>query len=137
MSPIISKACLGFLAAMNLATAVLHLKDPYSSLTDVFEVKGPISPIAAHCCAIIGASSFPVVAMLIYAIFAPASVRRILALCYCTTLPPAGIVQIWYPFNDPAPKFPTDMPYPLFMIMIVCGLCAAIFAGIDEKPKKK
>ena len=33
--------------------------------------------------------------MLTYAIFAPASVRKVLALCYCTTIPPAILVQIW------------------------------------------
>lgn len=137
MSPIISKVCLGVLAAMNLMVSIQHLANPVSSLKDAFEVKGEISPIAAHCCAVIGASTIPVVAMLVYAIFAPASVRRVLALCYCTMLPPAGLVQVWYPFNTPAPKFPTDMPYPLFIIMIVCGLCGAIFAGSDEKPKTK
>ena len=137
MSAIISKVSLGLLGAMNLFVAIQHIKDPVASLTEAFEVKGPISPIAAHCCAVIGASSFPVVAMLFYAISAPASVRRVLAMCYCTTLPFAAIVQVWYPFNDPPPKFPTDMPYPLLAIMVVCGLCGVIFAGSDDPPKKK
>ena len=115
-----------------------HLKDPYESLKG-FDVKGPISPIAAHCTAVIGATSFPIIFMMIYAIFATASVRRVLALCYCTTIPPAILCQIWYPFNDPAPVFPMEMPYPLLMVMIVCGLTAALFPGSDPvvKGKKK
>lgn len=113
-----------------------HLKDPESSLRD-FGVKGPISPIAMHCCAVIGSSSFPALSMLIYAIFAPASVRRVLALCYCTTIPPAILVQVWYPFNSPAPVFPAEMPYPVLIIMTLLGGAAVIFAGEDTKPKQK
>ena len=75
--------------------------------------------------------------MLLYAITATASVRRALAICYCTTIPPAILCQIWYPFNNPAPKFPTEMPYPLLIIMIACGAAAAIFAGEDGKAKTK
>ena len=133
MSGIVSKVCCGVLAAMNLFVAVQHLMDPVKS----FEVKGPISPVAAHCCAVIGASSFPVIFMLTYAIFATASVRRILAMCYCSTLPFATWIQFAYPFNDPPPKFPGDMPFPLLILMVVAGLSAVVFAGSDEKPKKK
>ena len=113
-----------------------HLKDPEASLRD-FGVKGPISPIAIHCCAVIGSSSFPAMSMLTYAIFAPASVRKVLALCYCTTIPPAILVQIWYPFSTPAPVFPAEMPFPVLIILTILGGAAAIFAGEDEKLKKK
>ena len=55
------------------------LKDPYASLKG-FDVKGEISPIAAHCCAVIGSSSFPVICMLFWAMFQQASVRKALIL---------------------------------------------------------
>ena len=133
---IISKISCGLLALMNMMVAINHLKDPIESLKG-FGVVGPISPVAAHCCAIIGSSSFPVVGMLLYSIFAPANVRKTLTLCYLSSIPPSIAVQMWYPFNDPAPRFPMDMPYPLLVFMIVLGGASYMLDSDAPKGKKK
>ena len=133
---IVSKVSCGLLALMNMMVAINHLKDPVESLKG-FGVVGPISPIAAHCCAIIGACSVPVICMLLYSIVAPANVRKTLTLCYLTSIPPSIAVQMWYPFNDPAPRFPMDMPYPLLLVMIVLGGAAYMLDADDAKGKKK
>ena len=90
---IISKISCGLLALMNMMVAINHLKDPVESLKG-FGVVGPISPVAAHCCAIIGSSSFPVVGMLLYSIFAPANVRQTLTLCYLSSIPPSIALRL-------------------------------------------
>ena len=135
MSTPVPKIACALLALMNIAVSVQHLKDPEESLRG-FGVQGPISPIAKHCCAIIGSSTFPTIAMLIYAITASAAVRKNLVMCYLTTIPPAILVQLWYPFNDPAPALPMEMPYPLLVFMIVLGV-AAYLMDSDEGEKKK
>ena len=63
---IISKGACAILAVMHAGISFSHLKDPVESLKG-FDVKGEISPIAAHCCAVIGSTGLPIVAMLLYA----------------------------------------------------------------------
>lgn len=110
------------------AIGISHLKDPHGSLKD-FGVQGEISPIAAHCCAIIGATSVPVAAMLLFAATAAADVRAKLIMCYLLTIPPGILVQVWYPFNSPAPEPPADMPYPIIILQVVLGLVALLANG--------
>lgn len=54
-----------------------------------------------------------------------------------TSIPPAILVQIWYPFNNPPPTFPSDMPYPLLFIMIGVSAVAFFLDGDDAKAKAK
>ena len=44
---------------------------------------------------------------------------------------------MWYPFNDPAPRFPMDMPYPLLVFMIVLGVASYMLDSDASKGKKK
>ena len=124
----VSKGCCALLGLMYTAIGASHLKDPHASLRD-FGVEGDISPIAAHCCAIIGASAIPLAAMLLYAASAPAAVRSSLVMCFALTIPPGILVQLWYPFNDPAPVFPADMPYPVIILQVVLAVLALVTNG--------
>ena len=132
----ISKISCGLLALMNIMVSFDHLKDPVESLKG-FGVIGAISPIAAHCCAIIGASNVTVICMLLYAMVAPSNVRKTLMLCFLSSVPPCIAVQMWYPFNDPAPKFPTEMPYPILIFMVVVGVAGYMLDSDAPKGKKK
>ena len=124
----VSKGCCALLGLMYTAIGASHLKDPHASLRD-FGVEGDISPIAAHCCAIIGASAIPLAAMMFYAASAPAAVRSSLVMCFALTIPPGILVQLWYPFNDPAPVFPADMPYPVIILQVVLAVLALVTNG--------
>ena len=132
----VSKACCGLLALVNLLVCFNHLKDPEASLRD-FGVVGPISPIAKHCCAIIGSTAMTSVAMLLYAATAPAAVRSALLVCYLVSTVFAILPQLWYPFNDPAPKFPMEMPYPLIIIFGIVGVVGIVLNADDAPAKKK
>lgn len=132
----VSKAMCGLLAAMYFMIGLSHLKDPEGSLRD-FGVKGEISPIAKHCCAIIGSSALPIGSMLLYAITASADVRTALVLCFMTTIIPGCLVQVWYPFNNPPPSFPSEMPYPVIGLQIVLGVLAIVTNSTGKKAKAK
>lgn len=132
----VSKVMCGLLAAMYFMIGLSHLKDPEGSLRD-FGVKGTISPIAKHCCAIIGSSALPIGSMLLYAITASADVRTALVLCFMTTIIPGCLVQVWYPFNDPPPAFPSEMPYPVIFIQVLFGVLAIVTNGSADKVKAK
>ena len=132
---IVSKGACGLIALMYLAISISHLKDPEASLRD-FGVQGDISPIAVHCCAIIGATACPIIAMMVYAIGASAAVRGALLMCFMTTIIPGILVQIWYPFNDPAPTFPGEMPYPVLILQVALGLAGIAMNADDPKTKE-
>ena len=132
----VSKACCVVLALVNALICFNHIKDPEASLRD-FGVVGPISPIAKHCCAIIGTSGVSTTLMMLYAATAAASVRSALVVCYLVSMVASFLPQIWYPFNDPAPKFPTDMPYPLLLVFGLVGIVAVALNADDAPAKKK
>jgi hypothetical protein len=132
----ISKGACGLIAAMYVMIGFSHLSDPEASLRD-FGVKGDISPIAKHCCAIIGSTGVAMAAVMVYAISAPASVRTALLWCFLTSIIPGTLVQVWYPFNDPPPKPPLEMPYPVIALQVVLGLVGIMTNGKDEKSKTK
>ena len=77
-----------------------------------------------------------IAAMMFYAISAPSKVRSMLLLCMAVQMPFGALIQVWYPFNDPAPAFPSEMPWPVIGLQISMAAIGVLMNEDDDMKGK-
>ena len=133
--PSFSKVACILLAVMDLGVGWPNVFNSASQLRDVFGVRGDLSPIALHCCGIIGVQTiFHGVAFLWAASSVP-SVRKAMHLCNIVSLPFSAFVQLNAPLNTPPPQLAKmEMPWPILAIQLGLSLFSLV---LTEKAKPK
>ena len=114
-----------------------HVIDPVALLKGPFNVKGDISPVAAHCTAVIGMlGCFMALLCAGSLIQGDAKMRRLVLTCLLLVQPVGWYIQVAFPFNDPPPAFPSDMPWPLNMLTLALCVLGLAFPESESKGKQ-